>query len=275
MRIFQEEIFGPVLALTSFDGYDEAISIANDTLYGLGAGVWSRSGDTALPRRPGHRGRPRLVEHLPPVPGARGVRRLQAVGHRPREPQDDARPLPADEEPPRLATRTARWASSELDPGRALRPQLPGPEPSALGPRRTGHGSMVTHRHLPAGRRDGCRGSPRPRPHRAARAADVPSVGRLLRRVVAHVLPRRHVPHRARSTCCSARSTSTASTRSRSTCRESQFEYWKYTHLTIDVVPGGAAGFSVEAPKGKRFLIRSRMLNDAELAYFGLAPSAG
>ncbi|WP_439691669.1 acetaldehyde dehydrogenase ExaC [Curtobacterium sp. SP.BCo] len=46
MRIFQEEIFGPVLALTSFSGYDEAISIANDTLYGLGAGVWSREATT-------------------------------------------------------------------------------------------------------------------------------------------------------------------------------------------------------------------------------------
>jgi aldehyde dehydrogenase len=47
MRIFQEEIFGPVLSVTSFDGFDDAISIANDTLYGLGAGVWSRSGDIA------------------------------------------------------------------------------------------------------------------------------------------------------------------------------------------------------------------------------------
>jgi aldehyde dehydrogenase len=47
MRIFQEEIFGPVLSVTSFDTFDDAISIANDTLYGLGAGVWSRSGDTA------------------------------------------------------------------------------------------------------------------------------------------------------------------------------------------------------------------------------------
>ncbi|MDN4599585.1 acetaldehyde dehydrogenase ExaC [Leifsonia virtsii] len=44
MRIFQEEIFGPVLALTRFDGFDDAIGIANDTLYGLGAGVWSRDG---------------------------------------------------------------------------------------------------------------------------------------------------------------------------------------------------------------------------------------
>ncbi len=47
MRIFQEEIFGPVLSVTSFTDYDDAIRIANDTLYGLGAGVWSRSGDTA------------------------------------------------------------------------------------------------------------------------------------------------------------------------------------------------------------------------------------
>ena len=47
MRIFQEEIFGPVVAVTSFTGYDEAISLANDTLYGLGAGVWSREAITA------------------------------------------------------------------------------------------------------------------------------------------------------------------------------------------------------------------------------------
>jgi aldehyde dehydrogenase len=47
MRIFQEEIFGPVVAVTSFKDYDDAMSIANDTLYGLGAGVWSRDGNTA------------------------------------------------------------------------------------------------------------------------------------------------------------------------------------------------------------------------------------
>jgi aldehyde dehydrogenase len=47
MRLFQEEIFGPVLAVTSFSDYDEAISIANDTLYGLGAGVWTRNGNEA------------------------------------------------------------------------------------------------------------------------------------------------------------------------------------------------------------------------------------
>lgn len=51
----------------------------------------------------------------------------------------------------------------------------------------------------------------------------------------------------------------------------SQFEYWKYTHLTIDVVPGRGAGFSVEGPTGMRFLIRSRMLDAAELEHFGLS----
>ena len=47
MRVFQEEIFGPVVSLTRFSDYDDAISIANDTLYGLGAGVWSRDTNTA------------------------------------------------------------------------------------------------------------------------------------------------------------------------------------------------------------------------------------
>jgi aldehyde dehydrogenase len=47
MRIFQEEIFGPVVSVTSFTDYDDAMRIANDTLYGLGAGVWSRDGNVA------------------------------------------------------------------------------------------------------------------------------------------------------------------------------------------------------------------------------------
>ncbi|MEM8818174.1 MAG: aldehyde dehydrogenase, partial [Pseudomonadota bacterium] len=42
MRVFQEEIFGPVVSVTTFKDEDEALSIANDTLYGLGAGIWSR-----------------------------------------------------------------------------------------------------------------------------------------------------------------------------------------------------------------------------------------
>jgi aldehyde dehydrogenase len=47
MRIFQEEIFGPVVSVTRFEGPEEAMKIANDTLYGLGAGVWSRDINTA------------------------------------------------------------------------------------------------------------------------------------------------------------------------------------------------------------------------------------
>lgn len=47
MRVFQEEIFGPVLAVTTFKDDAEAISIANDTLFGLGAGVWTRDGTRA------------------------------------------------------------------------------------------------------------------------------------------------------------------------------------------------------------------------------------
>jgi uncharacterized protein len=45
---------------------------------------------------------------------------------------------------------------------------------------------------------------------------------------------------------------------------KAQYEYWKHTHLTIDLVPGRGAGFSLEAPEGVRFLIRSRLLTDDE-----------
>ena len=48
MRIFQEEIFGPVVSVTTFKDEAEALEIANDTLYGLGAGVWTRNGNVAF-----------------------------------------------------------------------------------------------------------------------------------------------------------------------------------------------------------------------------------
>ena len=54
-----------------------------------------------------------------------------------------------------------------------------------------------------------------------------------------------------------------------------QFEYWRHTHLTVDVVAGRGGGFSLEAPTGQRFLIRSRLLTDAELDAFepGVLPA--
>jgi uncharacterized protein (DUF779 family) len=53
-----------------------------------------------------------------------------------------------------------------------------------------------------------------------------------------------------------------------------QFDYWSHTHLTIDVVPGRGAGFSLEAPTGHRFLIRSRLFTDDEAARL-TRPDAG
>ena len=51
-----------------------------------------------------------------------------------------------------------------------------------------------------------------------------------------------------------------------------QFEYWKHTHLTIDLVDGRGGGFSLESPEGKRFLIRSRLFSDEEWAQLESAP---
>ncbi|WP_037603666.1 DUF779 domain-containing protein [Streptacidiphilus rugosus] len=52
-----------------------------------------------------------------------------------------------------------------------------------------------------------------------------------------------------------------------------QFAYWQHTHLTVDIVPGRGSGFSVEAPEGVRFLIRSRLLTDTELAHIEEEPA--
>lgn len=49
-----------------------------------------------------------------------------------------------------------------------------------------------------------------------------------------------------------------------------QYELWKHTHLTVDVVKGRGSGFSVESPEGLRFLIRSRLMTDAETSAFGI-----
>jgi uncharacterized protein (DUF779 family) len=51
-----------------------------------------------------------------------------------------------------------------------------------------------------------------------------------------------------------------------------QYEYWKHTHLTIDVVPGRGSGFSLEAPENLRFLTRSRLFTDAEAEVLAQTP---
>ena len=124
MRIFQEEIFGPVTAVTTFRTEEEAIAIANDTVYGLGAGVWTRDMHQAYqvpraiqagrvwvnccewpPVELGHGPSAnksadpvpaRLVRCpvRPRLPGARALRRVQAVWLRARDSQDDAQQLP-------------------------------------------------------------------------------------------------------------------------------------------------------------------------------------
>ncbi|WP_433894783.1 DUF779 domain-containing protein [Streptomyces sp. CA-111067] len=52
-----------------------------------------------------------------------------------------------------------------------------------------------------------------------------------------------------------------------------QYTYWRHTHLTVDVVPGRGSGFSLEAPEGVRFLLRSRLLTDEELARLADEPA--
>ena len=82
MTIAQEEIFGPVLSIIPYDTEEEAIEIANDTVYGL-AGAVSGSDERAAARRPQDPRRTGPRERGAAVPG-RAVRRLQAIRARPR-----------------------------------------------------------------------------------------------------------------------------------------------------------------------------------------------
>ncbi|MCO4780150.1 MAG: DUF779 domain-containing protein [Flavobacteriaceae bacterium] len=52
---------------------------------------------------------------------------------------------------------------------------------------------------------------------------------------------------------------------------QDQYEYWKHTHLTVDITEGRGASFSLEIPLGLRFIIHSRLLNEEETAYFNKA----
>ena len=98
MRVFQEEIFGPVVSVAVFDTPEEALEIANDTLYGLGFRRMDARSESRVSFWPRYQSGTRLDELLSRVSSARSIWRVQEVGHRQRNPQDDARSLPADEE---------------------------------------------------------------------------------------------------------------------------------------------------------------------------------
>ena len=110
MRVFQEEIFGPVLAVTTFKDEAEAIEIANDTLYGLGAGVWTRNGKLAYEMGRAIQAGAGVERTLPRVPGRGVLRWLQDVGCGARAVQGDADPaLHPDQEPARQLQRLIAW----------------------------------------------------------------------------------------------------------------------------------------------------------------------
>ena len=86
MRIAQEEVFGPVLSVITFKDEEEAVAIANDIAYGLGAGVWTQSRQRAPSRMSeAHPGRHGVGQHLPRGELPDAVRRLQGLRPRPRE----------------------------------------------------------------------------------------------------------------------------------------------------------------------------------------------
>ena len=83
-RIAREEIFGPVLSVLTFRTPDEAVEKANNTVYGLSAGIWTDKGSRILEMVAAMRGRRRLGQHVQPVRPDLAVRWLQGIGLRAR-----------------------------------------------------------------------------------------------------------------------------------------------------------------------------------------------
>ena len=219
MRVFQEEIFGPVVSVTTFKTDDEALAIANDTLYGLGAGIWSR--DMNRLYRFGRAIQAGRVwtncYHAYPAHAAFGGYKQSGIGRE--KPQDDAGPLPADQEHAgQLQPEEARVLLIMLDKVTAT--------PAALGLLAeiiADHGPVLFHQS--GGCCDGSSPMCYPRGDFLIGDRDV------LLGVIGGDTP----------VYISA----------------SQYEAWKHTDLIIDVVPGRGGMFSLDNGRERRFLTRS------------------
>ena len=99
MRVFQEEIFGPVLGGHHLQGRGRGRRDRQRHRLRPGCRRLDPQRQPGLPHGPGHQGRPGVDQLLPPLPGRCRLRWLQDLGRRPREPPDDARALLADQEP--------------------------------------------------------------------------------------------------------------------------------------------------------------------------------
>ena len=188
-RIAREEIFGPVLSVLTFRTPDEAVEKANNTVYGLSAGIWTDKGSRILEMVAQDEGRRRLGQHVQPVRPDVAVRRLQGIRLRARG--RDARPArlrPAGG--PLMAARGERRPSAAGTDVRASRPAAGRPPPRRAGPDRGPQDLQAVHRRrVPADRvrplvprlaRPTARRSPTPAAPRA-RTSATPSAPRARR----------------------------------------------------------------------------------------------
>ena len=242
MRIFQEEIFGPVVS--RHEVQEPGRRARHRQRHALRAG---RRASGAATRTPATGWAARIKAgrvwtncyHL--YPGARGVRRVQAVGHRAGEPQDDAGPLPADQEHAgQLQPEEARLLLSSRDGRRGVGDHARRPRPCSASSRRSTVRCSSTSRGAAATAAPRC-----------AIPADEFRIG--ARDVLLGDIGGTPVYIGGQ-----------------------QFEVWRHTQLLIDVVPGRGGGFSLEAPLGVRFLTRSRVFDPVEQAWLdGCPPRVG
>ena len=181
-----------------------------------------------LSHGPRDQGRPRLDQLLPRLPGPRRVRWLQGIRHRPRDPQDDARPLPADQEPAgELQREQARVLLTVVEKVIATAAAV---ELIELLKAKHGPGLMF---HQSGGCCDNS-------------AANCYLLGEL-------TIGAGDVYLGDIGGCPFY-------------IGKAQYEYWRHTQLIIDVIEGHGGTFSLEGPEGKAFHTRSRVFTEAELA---------